>query len=81
MRPSVAQRRTPQPVMPTGGEEFLDRTIEVFQPYSPTDLTREDAREIAANMTGLFGILLQLKKARLAREQAESESQPARKSA
>jgi len=67
--------------MPAGEEAFLDRTIEVFQPYSPTELTREDAREIAVNVTGLFGILLQLKKARLAREQAEVESQPARESA
>ena len=81
MDPSVARQRTPQPVMPTGEEEFLDRAIEVFQPYSPTELTREDAREITANVTGLFGILLQLKKARLARVQAEAESQPARKSA
>jgi len=67
--------------MPAGEEAFLDRTIEVFQPYSPTELTREDDREIAANVTGLFGILLQLKKARIAREKAEAESQPARESA
>lgn len=67
--------------MAAGEEAFLERTIEVFQQYSPTALTREDAREIAENVSGLFGLLLQLKKARLARELAAAEAQPARESA
>lgn len=81
MRPSAARSRTPQPALPAGEEAFLDRTIEVFQPYSPTALTREDARECAVNVIGLFGLLLQLKKARLTREQAAAEAEPARESA
>jgi hypothetical protein len=43
-------------------EAFLKRTIEVWQPYSPTPLTLEDAREITANMTALFSFLLELDK-------------------
>jgi len=41
-------------------KEFLDRTIEVWQKYYSYDLTREDAREIADNMTGLFNLLEKL---------------------
>lgn len=46
------------------GDVFLDRTAAVFQPYSPRTLSREDAREIAHNVTGLFALLLDLKRAR-----------------
>ncbi len=38
-------------------EEFLQRTIKVWQPHYPYPLTLEDAREIAENMTGLFRLL------------------------
>jgi hypothetical protein len=41
-------------------EEFLDRTIETWQEYYARPLTREDAREIADNMTGLFNLLEEL---------------------
>lgn len=45
----------------TAGQEpapdFLDYTIEVFQPYAKRDLTREDAREITHNVVGLFRLL------------------------
>jgi hypothetical protein len=44
--------------------DFLDQTIEVWQPYSERPLSREDAREIAHNVTGFF---------RLLREWAEEE--------
>ena len=40
--------------------EFLEKTIAVWQPYSPIPLSLEDAREIAENMTGLFCLLAEL---------------------
>lgn len=46
----------------TPSEEFLDQTIEVWQPYSKRALTREDAREITANVTGFFQVLMQWKR-------------------
>ena len=39
-------------------KDFLDRTIEVWQPYSPAPLSLGDAREIADNMTALFNFLI-----------------------
>jgi len=39
-------------------KEFLDETIEIWQPYSPTPLSVNDAREIANNMTSLFNLLI-----------------------
>ncbi len=39
-------------------EAFLDRTIAVWQPLSPTPLTREDAREIIENAVGFYGTLI-----------------------
>lgn len=39
---------------------FLEKTIKVWQPYSPAPLTLEDAREIADNITGLFCLLDEL---------------------
>lgn len=39
-------------------KEFLDKTIEVWQPYSPTPLSLNDAREITENMTALFDFLI-----------------------
>jgi len=39
-------------------KEFLDKTIEVWQPYSPTPLSLNDAREITGNMTALFDFLI-----------------------
>ena len=41
-------------------KEFLEKTIKVWQPYTPTPLTSEDAREIAENMTELFKFLFEL---------------------
>ncbi|GEM_PF-3353464 len=40
--------------------EFIEKTIRVFQPYSETPLTEEDAREITANMVTLFRYLAEL---------------------
>jgi len=39
-------------------KDFLDRTIEVWQPYFPAPLSLGDAREIADNMTALFNFLI-----------------------
>ncbi len=38
-------------------QEFLEKTIKVWQPRFDHLLTLEDAREIAENMTGLFRLL------------------------
>ncbi|MEW5816239.1 MAG: hypothetical protein AB1798_12690 [Spirochaetota bacterium] len=43
-------------------KEFLEKTIKVWQPYSPIPLSLEDAREIAENMTDLFSFLIELEK-------------------
>jgi len=39
-------------------KDFLDRTIEVWQPYCPAPLTMRDARDITENMTALFNFLI-----------------------
>ncbi len=39
-------------------KEFLNKTIQVWRPYSPTPLSLNDAREITGNMTALFNFLL-----------------------
>lgn len=41
-------------------KEFLEKTIKVWQPYSPTPLSIEDAREIADNVIGLYKLLFEL---------------------
>lgn len=41
-------------------QEFLKKTIEVWQPYYSKILTLEDAREIAVNMVDLFSFLHEL---------------------
>ena len=40
-------------------KEFLEKTIKVWQPYYPTPLSLEDAREIAETMTGLYVLILE----------------------
>lgn len=39
-------------------KEFLNKTIQVWQPYSSTPLSLNDAREITGNITALFKFLL-----------------------
>lgn len=39
-------------------KEFLEKTIKVWQPYSPAPLSLNDAREITENMTALFNFLI-----------------------
>ena len=41
--------------------EFLERTIGVWQQYTPEHLSLRDAQEIAENMTGLFSLLQEWK--------------------
>ena len=43
-------------------ERLIDEAIELFQPKSPTPLTREDGREIVENLTGFFTTLIAMKK-------------------
>jgi len=38
--------------------DFLQKTITVWQPYCPTPLSLNDAREITENMTALFDFLI-----------------------
>jgi len=40
--------------------DLIERTIRTWQKYYSHALTREDAREIADNMTGLFDLLEKL---------------------
>jgi hypothetical protein len=40
-------------------DEFLERTIKVWQKYSKEPLTREDAREICDNTFGVYFMVLQ----------------------
>jgi hypothetical protein len=51
---------------PSGGgetraDERIARTLEIWSRRSTRPLTEEDAREIAANMTGFFRVLLEWK--------------------
>ena len=43
-------------------KEFLERTLEIWQPRYDRPLTLDDAREIAENMIGLFKVLDNLDK-------------------
>jgi hypothetical protein len=40
-------------------DEFLDETINFWQPRTQRDLGREDAREITENLNGFFRLLLE----------------------
>jgi hypothetical protein len=39
-------------------KEFLNKTIQVWQPFSSAPLSLKDAREITENVTALFSFLL-----------------------
>jgi hypothetical protein len=63
-RPEVRSGEKPSvscPVEPlhSSKDDLLDRTREVWAPRLGGDLTREDARQIAANIVGFFEILNQ----------------------
>lgn len=50
-----ARRSRSRPQEPP--EDILDQTLRVWQPYAKEPLSREDAREIVANVTGFFRVL------------------------
>lgn len=43
-------------------KDFIQKTIDVFQPYSKEKLTEEDAREIIDNVFGLVKLLDELER-------------------
>jgi hypothetical protein len=54
--------------------EFLDETLAFWQPRSPRPLSREDGREIAANLTEFFQVLSEWEAARDTVAQSRNES-------
>ena len=40
-------------------EDLIERTIKLWQPYYPFQLTREDAREIIENMKAFYSLLIE----------------------
>lgn len=43
-------------------KRFLEKTVSVWQPFSSSVLSYEDAREITKNITGLFSLLSEWEK-------------------
>jgi hypothetical protein len=46
-------------------DNVIDRTREVWKPRLGRDLSREDARQIAENVTGFFTILIEWSRAEM----------------
>jgi hypothetical protein len=46
-------------------DNLIDRTLEVWKPRLGRDLSREDARQIAENVTGFFSILAEWSRAEI----------------
>jgi len=46
-------------------DNLIDRTRQVWQPRTGRDLTDEEARQIAENITGLFSILAEWSRAEM----------------
>ncbi|HUU25091.1 MAG TPA: hypothetical protein VMW68_05945 [Methyloceanibacter sp.] len=46
-------------------DDLIDRTREVWQPRIGHDLSRDEAKQIAANITGFFSILAEWSRADL----------------
>jgi hypothetical protein len=46
-------------------DNLIDRTRQVWQPRTGRDLTNEEARQIAENVTGLFSILAEWSRAKM----------------
>ena len=64
IKPGTVHRCGRRPKLVCGetlADERLARTLEVWSRRSTRPLTEEDAREIAANMTGFFRVLLEWK--------------------
>jgi hypothetical protein len=47
----------------TANDNLIDRTRKVWKPRLGRDLSREDARQIAENITGFFSILYEWSRA------------------
>jgi len=45
-------------IFPKYSKKFLEKTIQVWQPYFSAPLSLSDAREITENMTALFNFLI-----------------------
>ena len=46
-------------------DNLIDRTRQVWQPRLGRDLSREDARHLAANVTGFFSVLAEWSRAEM----------------
>ena len=46
-------------------DELIKRTCEVWQPRLGRDLSSEDARQLAANVTGFFSVLAEWSRAEM----------------
>lgn len=51
------ERTVPGRAKQETNRDFLDRTLQFWQPRSPQELTLEDARQIVDNISGFFRIL------------------------
>jgi len=40
-------------------KELLDQALQIWQPSASSELTQEDARQIAENLVGFFHLLLE----------------------
>ena len=49
----------------TANDNLIDRTRQVWQPRLGRDLNREDARQIAENVTGFFTLLAEWSRAQM----------------
>lgn len=49
----------PRPLRDNVTDDLIEETLRVFQPRTERRLTREDAREIAHNLTGFFKVLVE----------------------
>ena len=56
---------TPKVLHAVGGRSLIRRTRKVFQSRIGRDLTDEDARQIAENITGFFSVLAAWSKAEM----------------
>jgi hypothetical protein len=49
----------------TAKDDLIDRTRQIWRPRLRRDLSREDAREIAENVTGFFSLLAEWSRAEM----------------
>jgi hypothetical protein len=61
---------------PAANDNLIDRTIAVWQPRLRRQISREEARQIAENVTGFFSVLYDWSRAET-RAAANDNEQPA----